>query len=183
MPGPAFIDGETVSLRTIEEEDIPFLQEAVNDPGVWRGIGRADPVNEPQEREFFEEVVSGDGNITLLVTRDAETPLGTVSLTIQEASQRAELGYWIAPDQQGQGYGPEASGMLVDFGFRHRGFHRIEARVFEFNDDSRALLESLGFTHEGTHRDGQFLDGGYKDTLWYGVLEDEWDYAAYDDLY
>jgi ribosomal-protein-alanine N-acetyltransferase len=178
MPGPVFLDGETVSLRTIEEEDLPFLQEAINHPSVWRGIGRPDPVNMEQEREFFEEHVSGDDAVALSVTTGPETPVGTVSLTINQEAHRAELGYWIAPDHQGKGYGTEAAAVLVDYGFRQRGFHRIEARAFEFNEPSRRLLESIGFTHEGTIRDGQFIDGEYQDTLWYGVLEDEWEREA-----
>jgi len=174
MPGPVFLDGEAVSLRTIEEEDLPFLQEAINHPSVRRGIGRPDPVNMEQEREFFDEQVCGDGAVTLLVATGPETPVGTVSLTVKAAGDRAELGYWIAPEHQGEGYGTEAAELLVDYGFRQRGFHRIEARVFEFNEPSQRLLDSVGFTHEGTHRESEFVDGEYQDTHWYGVLAEEW---------
>jgi [ribosomal protein S5]-alanine N-acetyltransferase len=45
MPGPAFIEGDRVALRTIEEEDIEFLQDGVNDPEVWKAIGNATPYN------------------------------------------------------------------------------------------------------------------------------------------
>jgi hypothetical protein len=40
MPGPVFIEGEHVSLRTVEEEDVGFLQAQVNDARVRRPIGR-----------------------------------------------------------------------------------------------------------------------------------------------
>ena len=46
--------------------------------------------------------------------------------------------------------------------------------MFEFNDASRRLLESMGFTEEGVHRDTEFVDGEFQDTHWYGLLEDEW---------
>jgi len=175
MPGPVFLDGEAVSLRTIEEEDLQFLQEAINHPDVWRGIGRSSPVNMEQEREFFEEQVCGDGAVTLLVATGPETPVGTVSLTVGGEGNGAELGYWIAPAHQGEGYGTEAAELLVDYGFRQRGVHRIEARVFEFNEPSQRLLEAVGFTHEGTKRESEFIDGEYQDTRWYGVLEEEWE--------
>ena len=178
MPGPVFLDGETVSLRTIEEQDLPFLQEAINHRSVWHGIGQSHPVNAQQEQEFFEEQVSGDDTVNLLVTTGPETPVGTVSLTIKGEVHRAELGYWIAPDHQSEGYGTEAAGLLVDYGFDQRGLHRIEARVFEFNDPSQRLLESLGFTQEGTHRESQFADGEYQNMLWYGVLTDEWEWET-----
>lgn len=176
MPGPVFLKGEAVDLRTIEEEDLEFMQEAVNDPNVWRGIGYPKPVNMEQEREFFEERVCDDDWVNLLVTTDSATPVGTVGFTrIDLDRNRAELGYWIAPAHQGEGYGTEAVELLVDYGFEQRAFYRIEARVTECNEPSRRLVESLGFAREGTLRERSFVDGEYRDTHWYGVLRDEWE--------
>ncbi len=39
MPGPRYADGETVTLRTIEEEDIDFCQRMVNDRWGTAEIG------------------------------------------------------------------------------------------------------------------------------------------------
>jgi RimJ/RimL family protein N-acetyltransferase len=174
MPGPVFIEGDTVALRTIEEEDLPYLQRQVNDPTVWRAIGRPDPVNAEQEREFFDDVVCDDGSVQLLVCAD-DDPVGTAGLMFGDGDVRsAELGYWIAPDEHENGYGSEAAELVTEYGFDDRGCHRIEARVFEFNDASQALLESIGFKCEGRKRDAVFIDGDYQDVLWYGVLAEEW---------
>lgn len=175
MPGPPFLSGEHVELRTIETHDLDFLQEGVNDPSVWRPIGRPSPVNEQQEQEFLEAVVGADDNVTLLIVGE-DGPAGTVSLTEREAAfSAAELGYWVHPDHRRQGYAKEAAGLLTDFGIQQRGYHRITARVFEFNNASQGLLESLGFEHEGVHREAGFADGEYQDVHWYSVLHDEWD--------
>ena len=175
MPGPVFRDGESVELRTIEEEDLDFLQEGVNDPSVWRSIGALTPTNGPQEREFFENVVCDDDSVNLLVAVDG-APAGTVGLTPRDAEpDGAELGYWLDGEYRGHGYGCEAAALLTNYGFQQQGYHRISARVFAFNDASQGLLESLGFIHEGTHRDAAFVDGEYWDVYWYSVLEDEWD--------
>lgn len=174
MPGPVFIDGDQVTLRTIEEEDLPFLQQGVNDRTIWRAIGRIDPVNAEQERDFFEDVVCEDGSVQLLVCADGD-PVGTIGLHLEEGAVRAaELGYWIAPDHHGNGYGSEAAELLTTYGFDQQGCHRIDARVFEFNDASQALLESIGFQHEGRRREATFIDGEYQDILWYGMLAEEW---------
>ncbi len=52
--------------------------------------------------------------------------------------------------------------------------HKIAANVFAFNEPSQALVESLGFTHEGTNREERFADGEYHDVYRYGVLAREW---------
>lgn len=174
MPGPAFIEGDDIALRTVEEEDIEFLQAAVNDPRVWRPIGGSTPYNLEQERDFFENVVSDDETVHLLVT-SGETPVGTIGLNaIDQEAGVAEIGYWIAPDHWGNGFGTEATELIVRYAFDHRRLHKLTAQVFEFNEASRRLLETVGFTEEGVQREQVFIDGEYQDTHWYGLLAREW---------
>ncbi|MFC6903645.1 GNAT family protein [Halalkalicoccus tibetensis] len=174
MPDTVFLSGDHVDLRPIEEDDLEFLQRQINDPRVWRAIGRQQPVNAAQEREFFENVVCGDETVNLMVVADG-TPVGTIGLnSFDWPSRYAELGYWIAPEHHRKGYGGEAARRVVGYGFDQLGLHRIAARVFAFNEASRGLLESIGFTQEGVHRDGEFVDGEWHDVHWYGYLEDEW---------
>ena len=174
MPGSTFLQGETVSLRTVEEEDLDMLKEAVNDPRVWRPIGHTTPANAVQEQKFFEEFVCDDSTVNLLVTVE-ETPVGLVELgQFRHEPGCCELGYWIAPEHQQQGYATDAVSRLVTYGFDQRALHRIEAKVFGFNSASQHLLEDLGFTLDGRLRDRVFVDGEYHDLLWYGLLADEW---------
>ena len=174
MPAIAFLPGDRVDLRPIEEDDLEFLQRAIIDPRIWRPIGGSRPLNRAQERDFFEDVVCSDESVTLLIVADS-TPVGTIALeSFDWEVGRAELGYWLDPDHHRQGYGSEAAERIVAYGFDQLGLHRIEARVFEFNQASQGLLEAVGFTREGVHREAAFIDGAYQDVVWYGLLEDEW---------
>ncbi|SEW22934.1 GNAT family N-acetyltransferase [Natrinema salifodinae] len=174
MPGPVFLEGDRITLRPIEEEDLEFLQARINDPRIWRHIGRTRPANREQERDFFENVVCDDETVTLLIAADG-APVGTIGFhTIEWETRKAELGYWVAPEQHRQGYGTDAVERIVAYGFDQLGFHRIAARVFECNEPSQRLLETVGFAQEGVHRDAEFIDGEYQDTYWYSLLEDEW---------
>lgn len=174
MPGPVFIQGETVALRTVETEDLEFLQAGVNDPAVRTPIGRDDPINADQERAFYDEVISGDDSVDLLICRDVE-PLGTISFNpIRWRTQTAEMGYWLDPDHHGRGYTTEAATLLLEHGFDQMGLHRVHAHVFAFNEPSRRLLEGLGFRHEGTLREHAFIDGERTDVQVFGLLVDEW---------
>lgn len=175
MPGPAFLDGDRVALRTIEESDLDFHQRAINDPRIWRPTDRPLPVNGLQEREFYEETVSDEDGIWLLVTVESERTGVVTFKTIDWQSRRAELGYWIHPDYQQQGYGTEAVELLVGYGFEQLGLHRAAARTFADNEPSKRLLEAVGFTQEGVERDGAFVDGAYADVLRYSLLESEYE--------
>jgi RimJ/RimL family protein N-acetyltransferase len=169
-----FLAGGRVSLRPIEEADLDFLHKHINDARVWRSLAESLPRNRDQEREWFEAVVCDDESVHLLVTPDS-TPVGTVGLDpVDWADGSVELGYWVAPDYQGQGYGTEAVELVVGYAFDQLGLRRLSARVIAFNEPSVRLLERVGFVREGTRRETAFVDGEYHDTHWYGLLEAEW---------
>jgi len=174
MPGAVYLESNDVTLRTIEEEDLPFLRDAINDPAVRRYLVRRGPYNMTQERAYFEEVVADKGTLNLLVCRDGE-PAGTVGLqTLSSPDGSSEIGLFLAEEYWEEGLGTEAARLVTDHAFRERGRHRVEARVLEGNEASMALFESLGYRHEGTMREAAFRDGEHVDLHWYAMLAEKW---------
>jgi RimJ/RimL family protein N-acetyltransferase len=172
MPGPVFLDGERVALQTVEEEGLDLLQRNVNDPDVWRSIGTVSPVNAEQEREWFEGI--DDDGVSLLICAEGE-PVGMADLSdVLETWGRAEVGYWVTPEARGEGYATEATDLLVGYAFDQRQLNKVIANAFDFNAGSRRVLEKVGFTEEGLHREEAFVDGAFVDIHRYGLLAREW---------
>lgn len=175
MSGAVFLSGDRVDLRTIEKSDLDFLQEAINDPAVRQHLTVRWPINREQEEEWFEEQVTSDERINLLIV-GPDGPAGTVGLgPVDDPNGTAEIGIWLREREWGQGYGTEASRLLISHAFDRLRIHRIEARVFEGNDASQELWETLGFEHEAVHRDAVYLHGEYRDVHRYAVLETGWE--------
>ena len=174
MPGPRFLAGDRVTLHTIEEEDITFLQEMINQPDVRRYLDRSIPLNGVQEREWFEEQVSNTDSTSLLVV-GADGPAGIIGMhEMPNLSGSAEIGISLHPDHWGEGYGTAASRLLTEYAFSERRFHRLVARVLAPNEASKRIWEKLGYRHEAVHREATFADGQYLDVHIYALLEDEW---------
>lgn len=180
MPGPAFLDGESVTLRPPQREDIAFVQQLWNEPAVRQSALSAVPMNDQQANWYFENHLSSEGSVYLLAC-DEETPLGMASLTPYQYGPDAtttarcmELSAYLAPEYQGNGYGSDTVETMVDYAFVERNLHRVAARVGEFNAPSKTVLESLGFTREGTLREEMWYRGEYYDKHWYGMLREEW---------
>ncbi|UVE50257.1 GNAT family N-acetyltransferase [Haloferax larsenii] len=180
MPGPVFLRGEVVTLRPIERDDLEFIQRVMNDPAVWRPALDIDPTNDAQIEEFYDNVLSGTDGVHCLVCADEE-PVGVVSLTESQygpdetsRARSIELAYWLAPEHHGRGYGSDAARQMVQYAFEDRNLRRVYAQIGSFNEASAALLESLGFEHEGTLRQAAWYRGEYHDVLCYGLLRDEW---------
>ncbi|HJW09049.1 MAG TPA: GNAT family protein [Holophagaceae bacterium] len=93
---------------------------------------------------------------------------------IDQQNRSAMVGYWIAEGFEGQGLVTRAVSRLVAHGFRELGLHRIEIRVAVRNRRSRAIPARLGFRHEGTLHDAEWLYDHYVDHAVYAVLESEW---------
>ena len=169
MPGPPFIEGETVTLRTIEEDDVPFLQRTINDPRVRRGLAAFDPKTEADEREWITSV-GEDGGVALAICV-GEDPVGTVGLDApNEVWGVAEIGYLLAPEAWGEGYATDAVGLLCEYAFDERRLNEVVAAVYATNPASARVLEKVGFQREGVLRREAFVEGEYVDLYRYGLL-------------
>ena len=173
MPGPRYAEGETVTLRTMEEEDVEFCQRLINDPRVRTRLFQGGPTNRAQEREFIENAT--EEGVNVLVCADGD-PVGTAGYNdINDQWGTAEIGYMITPEQWGNGYATDALRTLTADAFRERRIHKLYAHVYATNDASKRVLEKVGYVEEGVHRKEAFVDGEYVDVHRYGLLADEFD--------
>jgi RimJ/RimL family protein N-acetyltransferase len=176
MPGPTFLEGEQVSLATVEDEDVSFLHETVNDPAVRDGLSFVRPQSEATEREWVDSVTGQEtDDVHFLICVD-DDPVGIVGLNhVTPTTGNGELGYYLAPDAWGNGYATDAARTIVDYAFAELRLHRVHARAFDDNEPSRRVLETVGFEHEGVMRDHWFRHGDHEDVHVYGLLASEWE--------
>ena len=172
MPGVAFLHGNRVTLRTIEDEDVELLQRARNEPAFRDGLLFKYPSNQSMVESFMEEHIEDDDSLQLLVCVDEE-PVGFVSLFDVHPAESGTLAYWLLPEFRGKGYATEGAGLLVDYAFDTLALHRVLAWTIDDNEASQAILRRLGFSHEGTYREHVFREGEYHDTEHYGLLVSE----------
>lgn len=169
MPGPIFAASERVELRTVEESDHEFVRRHANDRRLRGWFG----TRTPRDPEQIAGWLTPDDAIHFLPCLDGE-PIGHVWLfRIDEWARRGELGYWIAPEYQGEGYGSETAERVVEYAFDELDLHRITARVYEGNEPSAGILEGIGFEPEGRLREYSYEDGERRDCDLYGLLVPE----------
>ncbi|MBX0288657.1 GNAT family N-acetyltransferase [Halomicroarcula sp. F28] len=174
MPGPEFFHSERLTYRLVEEEDYEFVQSNWNSPHVWRRMPIAEPLSQAELAQWIES----DETLHLLVCTKEEpmTPRGLVYLfDIEPRNGHAELGYWLVPDAQGQGYATEAVESCLQFAFADQRLHKVIARILADNGPSRRVIEPFGFQEEGRLREYHYSNGEFKDLLIYSILATEWD--------
>ena len=65
-------------------------------------------------------------------------------------------------DCWGQGYAREALMMAIDYMFKERNMHRIQAIVLESNKQSLRMHEKCGYKIDGLLRESVFKDGKWQ---------------------
>ncbi len=88
--------------------------------------------------------------------------------------KNTEIGYWLAEEYQGRGIMTACCRSFVDFAFREYKPHRVEIRVAVENQKSRAIPERLGFTHEGTLHESEWVNDHFVDGAVYAMFERDW---------
>jgi RimJ/RimL family protein N-acetyltransferase len=174
MSNVVFAEGERVTLRPIEEADLGFLARGVNHPEVRPFVGQTFPTSVARERRYLEELDERTDAVSVLAVAGDER-VGVVEFDpIDREAGVADFALWIHPDHHGGGYGREAAELMIAYAFDELRVHKVTAEAYGPNAASRALLESLGLTREGVGREDVFLDGEYRDTHYFGLLEREW---------
>lgn len=172
MPGPVFLEGDQLDLRTVISEDYEFIARHFTEPSMRHG-GFED-IRTPVTPEDIGGIVEETEDFHLYLACQEETPVGSAFLVdVDLEGRNAELGYWIAPDYQGEGYATEAAGLCLVHAFDELGLHKVWARTIEDNEGSKRVLEKLGFQQEGVLREHWLGFDRYVDEYRYGLLESE----------
>lgn len=102
--------------------------------------------------------------------------VGFVSLkSISELHRTANIGYFLSFDAQGSGLVTKACRVMLDYAFGELKLNRVDIYCAAENAKSRAVAERLGFTHEGTLRDAQWVHVKFVDLAVYAMLAREWE--------
>lgn len=169
----AALTGDQVRLRELREADLPRLVAWWRDPEVAvfndRVLPRPDRPVEEMFRGWSDNGTSGGAGFAV-ESREGEL-VGHVSLWGAEVRNRcAAFGIVIGPGHQSRGFGTEATRLMVDYGFREMGLHRIELTVNAENQRGIAAYRRAGFEQEGVFRSKLFYSGRFHDQVFMAAL-------------
>lgn len=158
MDAPPELSDNRVLVRAIREADRTAVVAACREPSIpqWTMVpfdyGDEDfdawvemaTTEWDRSRGFHGVAVDpGDGRL-----------LGGVGISVNTADLVGELGYWVVADERRRGVATAASRLLVRWSFEQRGIGRVFLRALVDNPGSNGVAARLGFSLEGTLRQG-----------------------------
>ena len=177
--GDSILIGERVRLRGVLDDDLATLARWDMDPGRLTTLtDRVAPQSEAAARERIAQRCANDGDSLGFAVEKRDGPaelIGMINLGGMRGKDRcATLGIALGRDFLGRGYGSDAMRVIVDYGFRELGLHRIQLGVATFNPPGIRAYEKAGFTEEGRLRESVLHDGRWYDEILMAVLDHEW---------
>jgi ribosomal-protein-alanine N-acetyltransferase len=176
MKNPIVI-GEKVYLRPLEREDAATIQPWVNDPETTRFMLLFRPMDQVSEEQFIDRVNRSETEVVFGVARPLDDVLIGVSglHQINWKNRNGNFGITIGDKScWNQGLGTETTALVMQYAFDTLNLHRVTLQVFEYNARAIRVYEKLGFQKEGVLREEHFREGRYWDTIFMGLLREEW---------
>ncbi len=100
--------------------------------------------------------------------------IGSCRISISDRNkQEASIGYCLAKEFWGQGYGTEVARKLLEFGFKQLSLHRVFALCHPKNKASMRVLIKVGMRQEGYLREYEWSRGEWQDRLLFAMLDRE----------
>jgi RimJ/RimL family protein N-acetyltransferase len=180
MTLPSLFHGERVKLTALKPEDAPVMlhwYENGEFARLWDSRP-ARPSTENQLVRWIEERAKHTETYDFAIRlKENGELIGYVELDdIEWPHQTAWLSVGIGdPANRGQGYGYEATEMVLRFAFHELNLHRVQLTVFSYNEAAIKLYERAGFVREGTFREFLQRDGKRHDMYLCGLLRSEWE--------
>lgn len=166
-------------LRQMVETDIDSVFEGLSRPEMiqYYGVSYSSLDETRVQMNWFRQIWEEGSGVWWAICQkeNAHKLIGAIGFNGKHAvHKQAEIGYWLLPEYQQQGFMKEAAYPAIDYAFNEFGLHRIYAMVETPNKASSKLLLNLGFTFEGCKRETEWKNGRFIDLYWFGLLAYEW---------
>lgn len=178
----AEIETQRLRLRPVAISDADALWPIVSDKPFPKYMSWNAHTDKTETVAFLEEKIAARNagtDLTWAIERDGKA-VGLVGLhdirwhLAAWRVDRAELGYWIAPAEQGRGLMTEAVRAIVRFAFEEIGLHKITVGCVEDNRASHKVIKKIGFRYTGRLEDDVWRDGVWHTHLRFELTQTVW---------
>lgn len=169
-------------LRPLAAGDVEAMWPIVSDPEFpklmsWGAHRDRDETASFVQRCADELARNTDVTWAILV---GDRLVGTISISFIQwqvgawRRDRGEVGYWIAPADQKQGYATEATLAVMGFGFEVLGLHKLTIGCIVGNTASKRVIEKVGFRYVTQIDEDLWRDDRWFSHLRYELTFNEW---------
>jgi RimJ/RimL family protein N-acetyltransferase len=177
------VETPSLIMREIEASDWKAFSHFMTQASYQRHIAMR-LRNEDDVKNFVTRQVARQGDerrhIFHLAAEDKKRALAVGDgFIILGRGGLAEIGWGVAPDLWGRGYGSEIGRSLVGLAFERVGAARVWAKVMASNAASLRLARRIGLKHERSHPDYPAGQGRFEAVEFFAMTAEDYFNAGY----
>ena len=161
-------------LRGLEENDLVNMQRWLCDSDVTKLLFQGDkpPNLQIMKEEFYKKTRDNEQVVFSIITKTNEIHIGWAGIyEINWISRNCEIRFFIGEKKYwGKDFATESVSLLVNYAFKKLNLHRVYGGANKENHGSIKIFQKLGFSNEGTSKEGHFRNGRYYDLIRFGLL-------------
>lgn len=160
--------GNRARFETQWQRDTEFHRLADSEPSLLR--------SEKKIKEWIEKRSQSEDRFDFSIRSLADDQLiGDIGLNPKWIEGDAWVGIAIGHrDSWGKGYGTDAMRLILRYAFTEVNLRRVSLALHAYNTRARRSYEKAGFCFEGLMRLDQLKEGKRSDTVFMGILREEW---------
>ncbi|MEV0597162.1 GNAT family N-acetyltransferase [Nonomuraea cavernae] len=179
LPSPVTLENDVVRLEPLTMAHIPDLFAAGGgDEEVWRWLPAAAPRSEEELARIARTLIEDDRHVPFaVIPRKTGRATGwTTYCDVPGFDESVEIGWtWYGRAFWRTAVNTGCKLLLIDHAFDKLGFNRVALKTDVLNLRSQNAIRRIGGLHEGTlRRQRRRPDGSWRDTVYFGILQEEW---------
>ncbi|HLA06779.1 MAG TPA: GNAT family protein [Anaerolineales bacterium] len=175
--------GELVRITAEEPETYAKSEIHWHRDSEFVRLADSDPIQLSSEKKIkewaekrFEKGLQPDRYSFAVRTLDEDKLIGFLGLGINLIHSEAWVGIGIGEREfWGKGYGTDMMKLCLQYVFTELCVERVSLGLHEYNPRALRSYEKCGFRLEGRTRQDIMREGRRTDTLWMGILREEWE--------
>ncbi|MFB4277091.1 GNAT family N-acetyltransferase [Nonomuraea sp. MTCD27] len=178
LPFPVVLENDVVRLEPLTMDHVPDLFAAGGgDEDVWRWLPSAAPRSEQELGKVARGLIDDSVHVPFaVVLKDSGRAVGwTTYADVPGFEASVEIGWtWYGRAVWRTAVNTSCKLLLIDHAFS-LGYNRVLLKTDNLNLRSQNAIKRIGGLHEGTlRRHRKRPDGTWRDTVYFGILEEEW---------
>ncbi len=171
--------GSFVELLPLALTHKEALADAASDGELWKlwftGVPSVNSIDNYIETALRQQQ-SGTSLPFVVIEKESQKIIGCTRLCNAESqNRRVEIGYtWYAESRQRTPVNTETKLLLLTHAFETLEAASVVFQTHFHNFKSRNAIERLGAKLDGILRNHRIIDGLFRDTAIYSILENEW---------
>jgi RimJ/RimL family protein N-acetyltransferase len=172
--------GQLVRLGREEPETFAKAESRWESDSEYHRLADSGPArlwSEKKIKEWIEKRDARENRFGFSIRSLADDKLiGDIGLYVSDwASGEAWVGIAIGErDFWGKGYGTDAMRLILAYAFLELNLRRVSLALHSYNERAQKSYEKAGFKMEGVMRGEVLREGRRSDTLFMGILREEW---------